>query len=355
MSFLRSCWRRLSGNQGRAIERLLEEQRTKFAELQRQTEKNSKTLEGKISLQQKKIEKEVRRVARVLEGLDSRISSKQGLINRVERCRIQLDNLSRRELLSDYPYADSEHRFWNQRASLHSQNGEDGLVLELIRAIGNPHRKTIEMCCGDNGGNSGALIFELGWSGLLVDGDQERLDRLRDKHSHDPDRVKLEQAWITCENVNDLIRNGGVSGPVDLLSVDVDGVDYWLWQAIDACTPDIVIAEYNASFGPERSVTVPYAPDFARPTDFRLYYGASLTALERLGRTKGYRLIGVEPRGVNAFFLRDELLADEYPAKPASDAFRTLDKHVLYQKKKGYSDFFAELESRGLPIEDVSP
>jgi len=334
---------------------MLEQQQQLVGELRRTNDKQFKQLKGQVSRQQKISSKQFDQLAVQVSDLDDVIRSKQGLVNRVERVRRQVEDLARRELLADYPYTDRDQRLWSRRASIYSQNGEDGLVLDLIRAIGNPHRKTIEMCCGDNGGNSGVLVFELGWSGLLVDGNEERLQRLEDLHERDPDRVKLRRAWITCDNVNDLIHEADMSGPVDLLSIDVDGIDYWLWECIDACVPDIVIAEYNASFGPERCLTVPYDPDFARPPEFRLYYGASLSALEQLGKEKGYRLIGVESRGVNAFFVRDELLRDDFPAVRAKDCYRTLDKHVLYQKKHGYTDFLAELESRNLPVVDVEP
>jgi hypothetical protein len=125
---------------------------------------------------------------------------------------------------------------------------------------------------------------------------------------------------------------------VDILSIDVDGVDYWLWRAATAISPRIVIIEYNASFGPEASVTVPYEPEFDR-TEKGVnghYHGASITALARLANQKGYVLLGCDRAGANAFFLRADLLNDSLYEVPPSRAHRW-SWHVFHAKEDSHA------------------
>src|SRR5262249_42136754 len=136
--------------------------------------------------------------------------------------------------------------------------------------------------------------------------------KLGDTFSYPP---KLISAWITRENVNDLIRDNGFEGPVDLLSIDLDGVDYWVWDALEVIRPRVVIAEIQCVWGTDRAVTVPYAEDFQTRfiDDFGVYAGASLPAFVKLARKKGYRLVGVQRLGFNAVFVEDGVGEDVLP------------------------------------------
>jgi hypothetical protein len=131
------------------------------------------------------------------------------------------------------------------------------------------------------------------------------------------------QAFVTRENINDLLRQNGLSGEIGLLSVDIDGNDYWVWEAIEAVRPAIVICEYNWRFGAERRVTVPYDPAFVRGRAHHsmVYYGASLAALEALGTRKGFDLVGCSSGGNNAFFVRCDLRPAALPALGAGEAY----------------------------------
>lgn len=131
-------------------------------------------------------------------------------------------------------------------------------------------------------------------------------------------------AFVTRENIDQLLEENGVTGEIGLLSIDIDGMDYWVWKAIEVVDPAIVVIEYNYRFGSEDAVTVPYRPDFDRREAHHsiLYYGASLEALAELGREKGYALVGVESHGLNAFFVRRDLLPDTLREVTAAEAFR---------------------------------
>ena len=126
---------------------------------------------------------------------------------------------------------------------------------------------------------------------------------------------RIVQAFMTCENINSFFIAGGMQGEIDLLIIDVDGVDYWLWKAVTAVNPRVVVIEYNASFGPERLITVPYKECFTRHTEHEsgLYANASLSAYAALGNTLNYALIGCDSAGVNAFFVRRDALCADTP------------------------------------------
>lgn len=205
------------------------------------------------------------------------------------------------------------------RFKLLSQFEEDGITLAILREAGITNARFVELGCGDNGGNSGFLAKELGWSGLMVDAERDCVAAARLRFNSA--RVQVVQSWITREEIDDLLERHGVTGEIDLLGIDIDGNDYWVWEAISVVSPRVVIIEYNALFGPDRAVAVPYDPKFTRPRRQRAYFGASLRALSQLGERQGYRLVAVEPHGANAFFLRDDL-APAIPASDPAEAFR---------------------------------
>jgi hypothetical protein len=242
-----------------------------------------------------------------------------------------------------YPQRLTAHRF-----RLASQNQEDGITLGLFKRIGPSTRRFVELGSGLSGGNSAVLALELGWTGLMVDGDAAHIAQVARRFPG----VTAVSAWITAEQVNDLIASHGFSGEIDLLSVDLDGNDYWVWKAITVCDPRVVIVEYNSIFGGERAVTIPYDPRFQRSEHRFIYYGASLAALAGLAGQKGYRLVCTDTYGINAFFLRNDV-APDIPACPPAQAYRLLEKYdVLIQKKN--VDIYRYAEEAGLPLVDVS-
>ena len=196
-----------------------------------------------------------------------------------------------------------------------SQHEEDGITVALFDRVGTDTQRFVEIGAGVNGGNSGFLAKECGWTGLMFEIDPGRIDRLQRRFAP---AVKVVEAQVTRENINELITANGFAGDVDLLSIDIDSNDYWVWEQLSACRPRVVIVEYNPLFGTDRAVTIPYDPHFNR-REFEVpraaYYGASLQALAKLGARKGYRLALLEPRGVNAFFVREDLARDLPPLR----------------------------------------
>ncbi len=198
-----------------------------------------------------------------------------------------------------------------------SQNGEDGVLLYLLTKTGMATRRSVEVGCGSGVEcNTANLVINHGFRGLLLDARARQLDlgrrfygMCRDTRSHQP---RMVTGWVDRGNVDGLISGNGFRGEIDVLSIDVDGVDYWIWEAITCVEPRIVVIEYNARFAAEQSVTVRYEPNFVQigPT----VGGASLGALVKLAERKGYRLVGCNQHRINAFFVRDGVGEDVLPA-----------------------------------------
>jgi hypothetical protein len=197
---------------------------------------------------------------------------------------------------------------------VYSQFEEDGILLFIFAMIGMKNKIAIEICCGNAlECNTTNLLVNHKWWGLLFDGNQDNIKQAEQFFSHCPDtniwKPKLVCSWITRENINDLIKDSGFSGEIDLLSLDIDGIDYWLWESINIINPRVVLLEFNHLWGPEASVSVPYKSDFvAEFSEYGSdYAGASLSAFIKLGWRKGYRLVGTNAFATNAFFVRNDI------------------------------------------------
>lgn len=232
-----------------------------------------------------------------------------------------------RKVPQDWPPADAEAGgpLEQYEYSLLSQNGEDGILRYLFSQAGFDSRWLVEFGFGAHQCNSLRLMLHENFNGLLMDGSAENCrffdiaaERLQISG------VKAVRAFLTRDNLNSLIERQGVPREIDLLSLDVDGNDYWFWEALTCVSPRIACIEYNAGIGPELSWTVPYDPEFERfakhPSGF--FHGASLKAMESLGKKKGYRLVGCDSTGTNAFFLRDDVEAPAVRTMTASEAYR---------------------------------
>lgn len=218
-------------------------------------------------------------------------------------------------------------RINRHEARIYSQNGEDGLLLYLFSRLGTTDRRFVEFGIGNGRQcNSANLSLNFGWSGLLLDIDPANViaarayyqQRLGDNAPH----VQISHSQVTAENINHTLTTHGFSGNLDLLSIDIDSNDYWVWQAITVIQPRVVVIEYNASLGAERAITIPYNPHFRLRADHPsgFYHGASLAALVKLGQEKGYVLVGCDSQGANAFFVRQDVQGD-LPTQTAAEAY----------------------------------
>ncbi|MDF2082841.1 hypothetical protein [Bacillus pseudomycoides] len=188
-----------------------------------------------------------------------------------------------------------------------SQNGEDGIIEELFHRIGTVNKFFVEFGVQDGlECNSASLSLYNNWSGLMIDGDKANYERLCVNFSPYPS-VSTANRFITKENIAQIFSEMNVPLEFDLLSIDIDGNDYWVWEALAEYKPQIVVIEYNASYPPPQKMVIAYNPNFS--WDGTSYFGASLTSLYGLGKKLGYSLLGTDSRGVNAFFIRKDLVS----------------------------------------------
>ena len=188
-----------------------------------------------------------------------------------------------------------------------SQGDEDGIIAEIFRRIGTTDRTFVEFGCGDGIENNTAYLLFQGWSGLWLDSleKNERVLRRRWANEIAQGKLKFQRAMINAGNIDALLTAGGMSGSVDLLSIDIDSNDYHVWKAISVIEPRAVCIEYNAKFPPPVEWIMPRDDNYVWNRTDRM--GASLSAMTRLGLEKGYSLVGCDIIGANAFFVRADL------------------------------------------------
>ena len=236
----------------------------------------------------------------------------------------------------------------------YSQFGEDGIIQFLVQRVPIEHDVFVEFGVGDyREANTRFLLEHDNWRGLVIDGGTAHLEFLHSSEllwRHD---LEARSEWVDRENIDSILRECGVEGDIGLLSIDLDGVDYWVLEAIEAVSPRIIIAEYNSTFGPDAAVTVPYDPRFIRADAHwsGMYWGASLAALTRLAERKGYALVGGNAAGFNAFFVRRDVLGD-VPEVSVGDAYQ-VSRIRDSRGPDGELTYLARHEDRLRPVRDL--
>lgn len=227
-----------------------------------------------------------------LEQNERRLHNVQEALGRIESR--QLRNIAS-DNLNDYEFR------------VFSQWGEDGIIQHLVRSIDIPRKYFVEFGVQDyRESNTRFLLVNDNWSGLVMDASAANVELIKKDMIYWAYDVKPVQAFVTRDNINELLRQNGVTGEIGLLSIDIDGNDFWIWQAIEVINPVIVVIEYNHRFGQQAAVTIPYKESFDRTKAGHgpFYFGASLQALCWLAKRKGYAFVGCSSNGVNAFFVR---------------------------------------------------
>jgi len=228
-------------------------------------------------------------------------------------------------------FADNEFDINLHEKKIYSQNGEDGIIEFIFSRIGTTNKFFIEFGVGDGYQcNTRYLVQKKRWSGLMMDAgvyekEKKNLKKIRNKaYEFFKQKIltfnpEIKKEVVTAENIQSLFKKYHIPTYFDLLSIDIDGNDYWVWKAITDYHPRVVVIEYNASYPPNQSKVVKYDPN--RYWDGTNYFGASLLALVKLGTSKGYTLVGCENMGVNAFFCKNELI-QEITVKNIQDLYK---------------------------------
>lgn len=198
-----------------------------------------------------------------------------------------------------------------------SQFEEDGKLLFIFSIIGMDNKVFVEIGSDDGvNSNSANLYFNFGWRGLFIDGNSRSIKRGKKFFNKYPHpwfyKPKFICAKVTRENINELIEDSGIKGKIGLLSIDIDGNDYWIWDAITIIDPKIVIIETHNEFG-LKNIVVPYDPDYSFPGKHPVYHGASPVAMNKLANKKGYRLVGANELGFNFIFVKNGLADTKLP------------------------------------------
>lgn len=194
-----------------------------------------------------------------------------------------------------------------------SQHGEDGVIQEILRRVGtSPTPFFVEFGIGDgHEGNAVLLADALGWAGVFFEPDTWAYEGLARKYKHRS--VRARNTFVTPDNAERLFSENGVPDEPDLLSIDIDGDDYYVWSALESYRPRVVVIEYNAGLPSDESLVQQQGIKW----DGSDYFGASIGALVALAKHKGYQLVHTETAGINAFFVREDLPGEWLPSRLA--------------------------------------
>ena len=198
-----------------------------------------------------------------------------------------------------------------------SQFEEDGKLLYIFSILGMGKKTFVDLGSNDCvNSNCANLAVHFNWKGLFVDGDKNLIEIGKKFYKKTPNfwsyKPKFVHAFLTKKNVNNIIQTEGFKGEIELLSIDIDGNDYWIWESLEIIQPKVVIIECQLAFGLEEKV-IPYREDFKEDVRNSNNYGASALALQKLGKQKGYRLVGANEYGNNLFFIKNGLAEIQLP------------------------------------------
>lgn len=224
-----------------------------------------------------------------------------------------------------------------------SQFEEDGKLLFIFAMLGMENKTFIEIGSDDGvNSNSANLYFNFDWQGLFLDGNPKSIQRGKrffSKYPHpwfpSPD---FKQAIVQKENVNQLIKEAGYVGEIGFLSIDIDGNDYWVWDALEVVQPQVVMIETHVIYG-MKNIVVPYDRNYQYPGKHPAYHGASPLAMEALGKKKGYRLVGANEMGFNFIFVKNGLAEKELPAVSVESLLKHPATIKSFQKFEAVKDW----------------
>jgi hypothetical protein len=264
------------------------------------------------------------------------------LQNKLKTISFGICDLVRHQILSDTKFAD-KRRLEPFGFKVYSQNDEDGIIQEIFKRIGTTSKTFVEFGAYDGMENNTIFLLMQGWSGLWIDGDPKKIKKLKQTYDRVIKRKQLhaEGAYITKNNINALIGKY-YNGEIDLLSIDIDGNDYHIWQNIECINPRVVITEYNAKFPPPCCWAMKYDESYWWDGSDKM--GMSLQAATNLGNEKGYQLVGTNITGTNAFFVRKDIAltvqTDLFPLPATAENLYNPDREWLKMSNGHFAKHF---------------
>lgn len=240
-----------------------------------------------------------------------------------------------------------------------SQFGDDGIIQYLAHNLSLTNKTFVEFGVENYfESNTRFLLEKDNWSGFVMDGSDKNMMELKKGSFYWKHNLNARTAFVTKENINSLLEENCADwDDIDILHIDIDGNDYWIWKEI-TMNPAVVIVEYNSNFGSERALSIPYDPEFYRTNAHHsnLYWGCSLRALTILAAEKGYEFIGCNSAGNNAYFVRkDKMNSRVMPVTIESGYVRS--KYRESRDKQGHLTFANAREVadilKGLPVFEI--
>ncbi|MCU0426315.1 MAG: hypothetical protein MUF71_11890 [Candidatus Kapabacteria bacterium] len=244
----------------------------------------------------------------------SRLWHTSNFNNKLSRLlEIHTEDFLQRHLFQNPRYA-SPQRLNRFEFKVYSQNGEDGIIEEIFKRIGTTNKFFVEFGVGNGLENNSAYLLVKDWSGLWLEGDRASVEFIKSEFAREiaAKRLRVQETFITAENIAALFEQHSVPQEPDMLSIDIDGNDYHIWKALHAYRPRVIVVEYNATFPPPMVWIKKYNPTWQ--WDGSIGFGASLKAFEELGKERGYSLVACNFVGANAFFVRNDLLGNKFHA-----------------------------------------
>ena len=292
-------------------------------------------------------------IRKICELLNFKISQDK-IINEIEKIKFQ-NGLS---LLENFQGKQSS-KIIDYEFQVFSQWGEDGIISYLVNNVEIEVNFFVEFGVENYlESNTRFLLKKFNWSGLIIDSSQKNIDYIKKDKIYWQHNINALCEFISRENINNIFLENVSQKNIGLLSIDIDGNDYWVWKAITTIDPSIVVIEYNSILGSNKNYTVPYNKNFKRNKAHysNLYYGASLPALVKLGKEKGYALVTCNSAGNNAFFVKKNLLNDKVKELNIKEAFQER-KFRESRDKNNKLTFLNSAEEKELishlPLEEV--
>jgi hypothetical protein len=295
-------------------------------DIYRRTPVDGSSTEGVKSLRQSEtFAEEIRRLAADVELRAREVRAATNNVNTANVIRLVDFELDRNPRYAD------ERRLLKYGFQVCSQNAEDGMIHEIFRRIGTGNRVFAEIGISDGTENNTAFLLSQGWTGFWVDGDDTFRRILAARADLQGDCIKSVVSFVTKENVADLFAELGVPEEFDLLSLDIDQNTYYVWEALATYRPRVVVVEYNALLPPDIDWKVHYESN--RVWNGTSNFGASLKAFELLGRQVGYELVGCDFIGVNAFFVRSDMVGDRFAGPFTSENHYEPPRYALSHRR----------------------
>jgi hypothetical protein len=246
-----------------------------------------------------------------------------------------------RDILTDARHRDAR-RLNRYEAQVFSQSGEDGIIGEIFRRIGSTDRRFLEIGVGDGLENNTTYLLARGWRGTWLEGNGAALADARRHFAAPLQRgdLVIQETMVTAESVGGTLTALAIPAELDLLSIDVDRNTWYIWKALAAWRPRVVVVEYNATMPASDEWVVAY--DAAKQWNGTNYFGASLKSYEVLGRELGYALVGCGLAGMNAFFVREDLLGHHFLAPYTSENHYEPPRYWLARVRAGHRRCFSD-------------